>query len=235
MQKILFYNTHTNTAKNNMAIDEALFLNASEIPILRFYQWAPKAISLGRFQNTDQIDLAYCEKNNIDIVKRITGGKAVLHDQELTYSFIAKKSQLPESIPESYAFISQALILGLAKLGITAEMNPHKIKDPHNPCCFAQPSLNEIIVNTRKIIGSAQKRINDRIIQHGSILIDCNYQELIDCFKTIDKNLALNKAKQQITSINQESSQKYTYEQITNAFLNGFSTFFQAEIIHTKL
>ena len=94
-----------------MAIDEVLL--SSKVPVLRLYQWKPCAISIGRYQDINEIDLEYCTENSIDIVRRITGGKAVLHEKELTYTFIIDKKMMPRSIIESYQIISSAIIQGI--------------------------------------------------------------------------------------------------------------------------
>ena len=93
-----FIDTGFNNAYINMAIDEVLL--SSRVPVLRFYQWEPCAVSIGRFQDLNEIDLEFCTENSIDVVRRITGGKAVLHEKELTYSFIIDKKMMPRSIIE---------------------------------------------------------------------------------------------------------------------------------------
>ncbi len=114
-----FIDTGFNNAFTNMAIDEVLL--SSRVPILRFYQWEPCAVSIGRYQDLDDIELEYCAENSIDVVRRITGGKAVLHERELTYSFIIDKELMPRSIIESYKIISSAIIQGLRTLGLNPE------------------------------------------------------------------------------------------------------------------
>ena len=109
-----FIDTGFNNALKNMAIDEAL-LRHSKTPILRFYQWDPKAVSIGYNQDIKEVNVNYCKKNKIEIVRRITGGKAVFHDNELTYSFIVpeRANLLPKDITKSYKIIAVALIIAL--------------------------------------------------------------------------------------------------------------------------
>ena len=108
-------------AYTNMAIDEALL--QSEAPVLRFYRWRPPAISIGYFQKLEEeIDLEECKRQGIDYVRRITGGKAVLHDKELTYSFVISQDLMPKSIIESYKIISKAILIALGNLGLKAGM-----------------------------------------------------------------------------------------------------------------
>ncbi len=164
-----------------MAIDEVLL--ASRVPVLRFYQWEPCAVSIGRYQDLGDIDLGYCTENGIDVVRRITGGKAVLHEKELTYSFIIDKDEMPRSIIESYKIISSAIVQGLRTLGLNPEMNSSKIENRDNPVCFQEPSFNELTINRKKFVGSAQVRRKGKLLQHGSILTGINTEKYSSCFK----------------------------------------------------
>ena len=176
-----FIDTGFNNAFMNMAIDEVLL--SSKVPVLRFYQWDPCAVSIGRYQDLDDIDLEYCTENSIDIVRRITGGKAVLHEKELTYSFIIDKEAMPRSIIESYKIISSAIIHGLGTLGIHPEMSRSRIENRDNPVCFQEPSFNELTINRKKFVGSAQVRRKGKLLQHGSILTGINTEKHSSCFK----------------------------------------------------
>ncbi len=176
-----FIDTGFNNAFTNMAIDEVLL--SSKVPVLRLYQWKPCAVSIGRYQNLDDIDLEYCAENCIDVVRRITGGKAVLHENELTYSFIIDKEIMPRSIIESYKIISSAIIQGLRTLGLNPEMNRSKAENRDNPVCFQEPSFNELTINRKKFVGSAQVRRNGKLLQHGSILTGLDTDKLSNCFR----------------------------------------------------
>jgi len=164
--KCRFIDTGTNDAFANMAIDEAL-LN-SKIPVLRVYQWKPNAISIGYNQDINkEINLDNCNKLNINIVRRITGGKAVFHDRELTYSFIIPENNniLPIEINESYRIIAKALVIALKKIGIKAEIKkiPERIT---TPICFNSSNWYELLVKKKKISGSAQRRMDGKVLQH---------------------------------------------------------------------
>ena len=162
-------NTSYNTAPMNMAIDEALL--ASKTPVLRFYRWKPSALSLGYFQSIKDIDIKACKKHNVDIVRRITGGKTVLHDNELTYSIIIDENKMPKSIIDSYKIISKGILIALKNIGLKPEMKEAINKKTTSAICFNEPSYYEIIVNNKKIVGSAQTRKQGKLLQHGSILI----------------------------------------------------------------
>jgi lipoate-protein ligase A len=174
-----------NIGAYNMAVDEELLAHAQAgeaMPVLRFYGWAPPAVSLGRFQDMKTaVNADACRRLGFDIVRRITGGRAVLHRHELTYSVIARTDDaiFPSSVTGTYKIIATALLAGLQNLGIAAEMvsrgGRHAAlvkKNAKDPACFSSPSWYEILVNGRKIIGSAQRRMKGAFLQHGSILID---------------------------------------------------------------
>ncbi len=159
----------------NMAVDEYLFQNLGKEPrtIVRFYTWARPTASLGYSQSADKIlDLDYCRRNGIDVVRRITGGKLVLHWREITYSIASSDTEIFSStLAESYRLISAALIHGLEKMGLRARLAgpPPSSYLKGNMPCFAFPARDEIEINGRKIVGSAQKRVAGRFLQHGSI------------------------------------------------------------------
>lgn len=182
-----FIDTGPADAAANMAIDEAIMLahGAGEAPpTLRVYGWRPPAVSIGYFQRaTDEIDVAECRRLGIDVVRRLTGGRAVLHDAELTYSLVisAADPAVPQTITASYRYFSEGLLAALAKLGVAAQMSMpraaygQRVKaSGGSAACFDAPSHYEIIHQGRKLVGSAQVRKNGVILQHGSILLSFN-------------------------------------------------------------
>ncbi len=219
-----FIDTDYNNAYINMAIDEVLL--SSTVPVLRFYQWKPNAVSIGRFQDINEIDLDYCNKNRIDVVRRITGGKTVLHEHELTYSFIVDKTKLPRSIVESYNLISSALIRGLRILGLNPEMNKTKIVNKDNPVCFQEPSFNEVVINHKKVVGSAQVRVKGKLLQHGSILTGIDNRKHSNCFVHKPGVDGLSK---RISYIN------YPVNVLKEAIKSGFSKYFNTRLVERDL
>ncbi len=168
-------------ADENMAIDEAVFrLNRldGQPPTLRFFGWTPPAVSLGYFQKTfEEIDVDYCRREGVDIVRRPTGGKAVLHDREMTYSLVAPVEHplFAGSILETYRVISGCLLEALRQLGLAPEMvseGRSASATRMEAYCFAAPSKYEILAGGRKICGSAQVRAGGVFLQHGSLLMD---------------------------------------------------------------
>lgn len=164
----------------NMAIDEALFRTHREEggpPVLRFFGWERPAVSLGYFQNTEaEIDCSYCRSEGITVVRRPTGGKAVLHGGDLTYSLVAREDSplFSPDVMETYRIISRCLLRGLARCGIAVEIveEGRNGSTTGNGFCFATPYKNEILAGGRKICGSAQMRARGVFLQHGSVLID---------------------------------------------------------------
>jgi lipoate-protein ligase A len=162
----------------NMAVDERLYRLAEQEPrtFLRFYQWERPTASLGYSQEADRVvDRAFCAANGIDIVRRMTGGKLVLHHREVTYSVASSDAGVfTETLRESYRLISQALLRGLGLLGIAArlaEISPQAYVRGTMPC-FAFAARDEIEAGGRKIVGSAQKRTGNVFLQHGSIPLE---------------------------------------------------------------
>jgi lipoate-protein ligase A len=159
----------------NMAVDEFLFQSLTDEPLtfVRFYQWEGPTASMGCMQKIEKvIDLDFCQRNGIDVVRRITGGKLVLHHQEITYSVCSSDDEtFSKTLAGSYKLISQALMAGLEKMGIepsSADQAPPFYAKSDLPC-FSHPAQDEIEVNGKKIIGSAQKRTGTKFLQHGSI------------------------------------------------------------------
>jgi lipoate-protein ligase A len=159
----------------NMAVDQTLLegIQRGDPPALRFYRWQPACLSLGRNQ-TACVDRARLERLGIDLVRRPTGGLAVLHDQELTYS-LALPAGLLGSARGTYQAINRGLLAGLLSLGLSAR----PASEDHTAqvfrragSCFAAPAAGEVMALGRKLIGSAQRYERHAILQHGSILVD---------------------------------------------------------------
>jgi len=224
-------NTNCNNAYLNMAIDEALLI--SEKPVLRFYKWKPAAISLGYSQSINEININQCEKLGIDYVRRLTGGKAVLHDKELTYSFIINEYIMPKKIVDSYMVISNGILFALKLLGIDASMKDSINKPASSSICFNEPSYYEITVGNRKLVGSAQTRKNFKILQHGSILLGIDIEKMCSLFNNCT-NKIINYSKKRITSIN-ELNKKIKYNDLIRALKQGFEENFQIKLKNDSL
>ena len=169
------------TAAVNMGIDESILHSVSDgmaPPTIRFYTWAPSAISLGYFQSLElEVDAAECRKRGVDVVRRITGGGAVYHDSqgELTYSIVVpeKSGILPGDILGSYRKVCDGIITGLSDMGARAEFRP----------------LNDIVIEGRKISGNAQTRRRGCILQHGTILLDVDIDAMFSVLRVPSEKL----------------------------------------------
>lgn len=224
-----FIDTGANIGAYNMAVDEELLARAQageNVPVLRFYTWDPAAVSIGRFQKIEEaVNAGACKQRGIDIVRRITGGRAVLHRRELTYSIIGRTYEplFPTTVLGTYKLIAAGLLQGLKNLGIPAEMvsrsNRHAAlvkKDAQDFACFSSPSWYEILVHGRKIIGSAQRRLSGAFLQQGSILMDYDAAleaDVIPGGGTGDV----------VTSIRRELGEVVSLEEVKQAFVKGFA------------
>ena len=231
-----FINTGSKNPYYNMAMDEALlnFVSRGEIdPVIRFYTWNPATLSIGYFQRL-QKEIDIVKEKGYGLVRRQTGGRGVLHDKELTYSVIVPESHpnMPSTVTEAYKIISQGLLEGFKNLGFEtyfaiprSKEERDKLKQPRSSVCFDAPSWYELVVEGRKIAGSAQTRQKGVILQHGSILQDIDIDDLFDMFKFKNERL---KAKmkenfvQKAVAINDISNQHITLNEMENAFEAGF-------------
>lgn len=185
----------TNNGEKNMQIDAdlldfAIKNNLTE-PIFRLYAWSPACVSLGRNQSDDFLDKEFLKSKNIDVVRRLTGGRALLHDKELTYSFICPVSSLKngESVVNSYKEISQILIDGFEKLGITLEFPQNKKANTKFDYCMSISTGADLSFEGKKLIGSAQFRKEGYILQHGSILFNYDKDLIEQLFnEAVDEN-----------------------------------------------
>jgi lipoyl(octanoyl) transferase len=230
--KFRLIDSKDNTSSMNMAIDEALL--TSKKPVLRFYSWNPAGLSLGYFQNTQVINLIQCKKLKVDVVRRLTGGNAVLHDKELTYSLVIDENKMPKSIVESYKVISSGLLEGLKNLGLKAVMNSEVSEGQKSAVCFNDPSWYEMVVNNKKIVGSAQKRIDGKILQHGAVLIDADVKKYCSLFNNCSSELIM-KVKKRMTSINDELKEGVSYSAVALAMRKGFEKALGIEFEESEL
>ncbi len=159
----------------NMAVDEAVLEavgHAESLPTFRLYAWQPACLSLGYAQSFKDVDLQRIRANGWELVRRVTGGRAILHTDELTYSVAAPPDEphLAGTVLESYQRLAKALIIAVRDLGLPVEMeeNAPPASATKGPVCFEVPSAYEIVVGGKKLIGSAQARKKEGILQHGT-------------------------------------------------------------------
>jgi len=216
--------TQNNSAFTNMAIDRAVLVACSKAkvpPTVRFYTWKPPAISIGYFQSLkEEVDIEACKDLGVEFVRRITGGGAVFHDKELTYSIVIPESnpKVPKNILESYRRICGAVIKGLKQLWIESKYAP----------------INDIIVNNKKISGNAQTRKLKTVLQHGTILMDVDVDKMFKLLKIPDekiKDKLIADVKQRVTSIKNVSGNVVSFSEVADAMQTGFEQEFGIELI----
>ncbi|WP_127580052.1 lipoate--protein ligase family protein [Paenibacillus koleovorans] len=191
-----FIHSGNNSPAKNMAVDEAILTAVSEglvPPTVRFYGWDPATLSIGYFQKAElEVDFDEVARQGVGFVRRATGGRAVLHDRELTYSIIVSEEYpgMPRTVNEAYRVLSEGLVLGFRKLGLSAEMvslaseeEKEKYSTVGSAACFDSPSWYELVVEGRKVAGSAQTRQKGVVLQHGSILLELDTEQLFSLLR----------------------------------------------------
>lgn len=220
--------TGENTAAKNMAIDRAILVANSngKVPsTVRFYSWRPAAISIGYFQSLeDEIDLVNCRDLGVDYVRRITGGGAVFHENELTYSIVIPEShkEISKNIMESYGKICGAVMKGLTHLDIESEYKP----------------INDIVASGKKISGNAQTRKMKTVLQHGTIIMDVDVEKMFSILKVPNekiKDKMIASVKDRVTSIKNIKGKKVDFDVVAKAMKKGFEEEFKIKLIEGVL
>ncbi|WP_318508437.1 biotin/lipoate A/B protein ligase family protein [Bacillus sp. T3] len=235
----------------NMALDEALldWHSVGKIPpTIRFYGWSPSTLSIGYFQKVEkEIDMDAVKRHGLGFVRRPTGGRGVLHEHELTYSVIVSEDhpEMPKTVTEAYRVISEGILKGFQYLGLEAyfavprsEEEKESLKNPRSAVCFDAPSWYELVVEGRKVAGSAQTRQKGVILQHGSILLDLDEDKLFSLFKYPNERVKerMQKAfKNKAVAINEISSRKITLSEAKDAFWKGFSEGLNIDLVPYEL
>ncbi len=214
-----------------MQIDECRLKDAEEqfapTTFLRFYQWDTPTVSLGRYQRPELgANLQYCQDNGIPVVRRPTGGRAVLHGRELTYSVVSNDRRFfpLHSLDLTYQGIARALQYGLGRLGITSQLAPGlrptlrlsagKAKLP----CFASASRHELLVEGRKIAGSAQRRLRRSFLQHGSIPLEIDVEAMALALGVSEQLIA-----KTMISVSEAAGRPVSFNELAAALEEGFA------------
>lgn len=220
------------TGAMNMAVDEAILTAHRDglvPPTLRLYRWGPACVSFGYSQKFEQeVDPEACAELGVDWVRRTTGGRAVLHDEELTYSVVIRTELLPGGVLETYRIISGGLVAAFRELGlhaVLADRHQQPRFEGTSAACFDSPSAYELVVNGKKAVGSAQARKDGVILQHGSIPLTWDVEKLSRVFHTPSerfrerlKAVLLRKA----TGLSRELGREFSYVELCEAFRHGF-------------
>ena len=220
----------SNDAALNMAIDESILRLKSEGKVpntIRLYSWKPSAVSIGFFQSIeDEVNLMRCKKLEIDIVRRITGGGAVYHDQngEVTYSIIidSKDSIISPSILDSYEFLCQGVVKGLYELGLDAKFQ----------------KINDVIVNNKKISGNAQTRKWNVLLQHGTILVNVDVNKMFSVLRVNDEKIRdkiISAVQERVTSVNNELDKQTSLDEVAECLRVGFERILNVSFVNEGL
>jgi len=208
-------------AFTNMAIDESLLISGK--PTVRLYKWRPSAISIGYFQGMEEVNLEECKRHGVDVVRRISGGGAVFHDEhgEITYSLVAPEKMLPKNVLESCDRICSSIAGGLGYLGVNAEFSP----------------LNDIVVNGKKISGSAQTRRYGNVLQHGTILLDPDIELMFSLLNVSAKKIedkGIDRASKRVTCLTDETG-KVEETEVMEALVRGFEDGFGIHLVRGEM
>ncbi len=232
----------------NMAVDEAIMEAVAaglQPPTLRLYGWEPPAVSLGYHQALDGgISREAVRERGYDIVRRPTGGRAILHADELTYSFCIRQDEIAggHSVMESYREISRGIIEGLRILGAQVSLGAEQDATPEveraaadsdaaRPICFAKTARCDLQAAGRKVVGSAQVRRHGGILQHGSIPITIDLEDQVAVMPGSDDRIARQVLAGAAMSVTDLLGRVVTYEEISEAMVRGFAEVFEVELV----
>ena len=211
------------TAEYNMAVDEAILSLNNLRPranALRLYVFKPSAITIGYFQKVyETVNVEYAVSNNIPIVRRITGGGAVYHDEngEITYSVVANVSDVDFDVQESYRKICNGILYALNFLGLDGRFEP----------------VNDVTINGKKVSGSAQIRKGNVLLQHGTLMYDTDISKIEKLLLVPKDKLAAHSAKtiyDRVTTLSREKGSKISKQEVINALIKGFEKAFNVKL-----
>lgn len=225
--------TPPSTGAWNMAVDESILehiYRGESKPTLRLYSWNPPCLSLGYAQSIKDVDVERLRAHGWEVVRRVTGGRAILHTDELTYSVTgpAEEPVLAGGVLESYNRLAQALLHAVQSLSVPVEMKEHALEPATlnlNPVCFEVPSTYEITVDGKKLIGSAQARKKEGVLQHGSLPLTGDLTRICDAL-VFESESARETAKERLiaraTTVESVLGVEAAWERAAQAFVRGF-------------
>lgn len=216
-----------------MALDEAILEavgRGESLPTLRFYAWDPPCISLGVAQPVHDVDLKRLGTKQWDLVRRSTGGRAILHTDELTYAVIASidNPHVAGGVLESYRHLSAGLVAGLQRMGMSVAIEPEKQRTEEergNPVCFQAPSAYEITVEQKKLLGSAQVRRRFGILQHGTLPLNGDITRICEVLQFAseeDRTSAADALRNRAATVEDLLGEPFSWERAAQAMSAGF-------------
>lgn len=241
-QPYRFLNTGIRHAAMNMAIDEAVMthhLQGEAPPTLRVFRWSQPSISLGRFQSVEREILSdMCERQGIAVVRRPTGGRAVYHCDEFTYSIVISKSYgVPAGVVAAYAYLAQGLLAALNLLGVRAELSDERVSKHPSAACFASSTQADLVSGGFKLVGSAQVWKDDALLQQGSLPLDDRSAEFFTMLRFPDeaaRQEALAQYREKTTPLHTFVPYA-SWDDVANAYREGFGEALQADFVPGEL
>ena len=237
-----FLNTYVQNAAMNMAIDKSILthhLKDEVPPTLRVFRWSQPSISVGRFQSIErEIVSEVCLERGVAVVRRPTGGRAVYHRDEFTYSIVISKHYgVPSGVVAAYAFLAQGLLAALTFLGVRAELSDERVSKHPSAACFASSTQADLTSDGFKLIGSAQVWKDNTLLQQGSLPLDDRAAEFFTMLRfpneaAMHEALALYREK---TTPLHTFAPNVTWDAVADAFTKGFSTALQVDFVHDTL
>src|SRR5258706_3242176 len=237
-----FIQTEPLDAALNMAIDESMHLHHLEgavPPTLRVFRWEQPSISLGRFQSIErEIDTERCQQLGVALVRRPTGGRAVYHRDEFTYSIvIGKRHGVPAGVVAAYAYLAQGLLAALNLLGVRAELSDERVSKYPSAACFASSTQADLTSGGFKLVGSAQVWKDDALLQQGSLPLDDRSAEFFNMLRFPNEAAhqeALAQYREKTTPLHTFVPYA-SWDDVANAFRVGFGEALQAEFVPGEL
>jgi lipoate-protein ligase A len=228
----------------NMAVDEAILtavIEGASPPTLRFYRWSPPCVTLGRSQAVADVDLALCRAAGVGVVRRPSGGQAILHTDELTYSVALCQTdpRAEGGVLESYRRLSDGLLAGLHRLGVEAVQAVRKkqpLAEP-TPVCFEVPSDYEITSGGRKLVGSAQWRSRGGVLQHGTLPLHGNLTRIVDylVFSPEERKVRRRSLRSRAVTLEEVMGQVLSFSQVASALADGLAAALNLTLVPGEL
>lgn len=230
----------------NMSIDEAILEAVTDgraRPTLRFFAWRPPCLSLGLGQSIHEIDTQECARRGWEMMRRPTGGQAILHVDELTYSVCApvKEPRVAGGVVDSYHRLAAGLLAGLELMGLEspqAERNQAEGRTHRGPACFEGPARYEITHNERKLIGSAQSRRRGGVLQHGTLPLEGDITRIVDALafeEPTEQLAARSRLHQRALTLETALGRRVSFAEAANAMAAGFTQALNLKLVPGEL
>jgi lipoate-protein ligase A len=228
----------------NMAVDDAILnavIEGDSPPTLRFYAWSPPCLSLGRNQPLADVDLAACRAAGAEVVRRPTGGRAILHTDELTYAaaLLQTDPRATGDVVESYRRLSEGLLAGLQRLevGVVQAVGQRKPVAATTAVCFETPSDYEITAGGRKLVGSAQWRAQGGVLQHGSLPLHGDLGRIVNClaFSDAEREAQRRRLRQRAATLEAALGRRVPFAGVAEALAAGFAEALNLTLVRGEL